>query len=142
MAPPTKALGTSAAAYRESDTEHVPVTSEISGDVLCELPHLPPTLLLLIMGRPSWANKEQTAWLWSRHAEFLEGRATRAAARTKAAGRSEQEDNPFFSKTCQAFFDEFGKPPPPAEGEAVVGEDGKPVDPVQIRRNVSRIDYT
>lgn len=89
------------------------------------------------MGRPSWANKEQTAWLWSRHAEFLESRVTRA--QTRAAGKADEKDNPFFSKTAQAFFDEFGKPPPPADGQAPVDEAGNELDPVQMRRDVSRI---
>lgn len=90
------------------------------------------------MGRPSWANKEQTAWLWSRHAEFVEARTLRA--RNKGSKKEEDNENPFFSKTYQAFFDKFGKPPPPADGQAVLDEDGNELDPVQTRKDVSNKD--
>ncbi len=62
------------------------------------------------MGRPSWANDEQTEWLWDRHDAFL-------TARRDADSDSDTLGD-FMTKTCQLFFDEFPLCADPVEPSA------------------------
>ncbi|KAL1942370.1 hypothetical protein VTO73DRAFT_6434 [Trametes versicolor] len=51
------------------------------------------------MGRPSWANDEQTVWLWDRHDTFLTAHCDADSDTDMVSG--------FMTKTQQQFFDEF-----------------------------------
>lgn len=51
------------------------------------------------MGRPSWADDEQTAWLWGRHDAFLTARRDADSDTDMVSG--------FMTKTQQQFFDKF-----------------------------------
>ncbi|OJT12277.1 hypothetical protein TRAPUB_11176 [Trametes pubescens] len=51
------------------------------------------------MGRPSWADDEQTAWLWGRHDAFLTAHRDADSDTDMVSG--------FMTKTQQQFFDKF-----------------------------------